>query len=78
MLERVERKVLGKDDLFTTKEVLMFMRWVGEREDSLTYFLKVRGLRDMKPWVELSYKKHASPHSRLAHLKDEVTSSKKE
>ena len=56
----------------------MFMRWVGEREDSLTYFLKVRGLRDMKPWVELSYKKHASPHSRLAHLKDEVTSSKKE
>lgn len=37
---------------YTKKELLAFLNWVSKREDSLTYFIKTRGLKDLDPWLK--------------------------
>ncbi len=37
---------------YSVDEIFEFLKWVAEKENSLTYFLKKRGLKDLEPWVE--------------------------
>lgn len=37
---------------YTKKELLNFLNWVSKQEDSLTYFIKTRGLKDLEPYID--------------------------
>jgi len=37
---------------YTKKELLNFLNWVSKQEDSLNYFIKTRGLKDLEPYIE--------------------------